>query len=156
MPSWILPVIPGFVMGGHSSERAPPAIRRQGGKPSARETLGDAIEPTPLQSDLNATSRLDAADSSLPPLAFAAKPVPDSRKVLSTYSSTDEMPLVPNFIDFDGSNTAPLQRFIALREGHEHHLEQKLRKESLFDRWRKILSKKQPQGDKKGPILPTK
>jgi protein-serine/threonine kinase len=66
------------------------------------------------------------------------------------------LPPIPNLTSFDGSNTAPLRRFVALKEGHEHHLEQKLRKESLFDRWRKILSKNQPQGDKKGPILPTK
>ncbi|EXM14091.1 HAL protein kinase [Fusarium oxysporum f. sp. vasinfectum 25433] len=38
----------------------------------------------------------------------------------------------------------------------QHHIERKLRKESLFDLWRKILGKKQPQDDKKGPTLPAK
>ncbi|KAI3573752.1 kinase domain-containing protein [Fusarium oxysporum f. sp. albedinis] len=137
-------------------ERSPPAIRQQAAKTSVKETPRNAIEPTPLQSDPTTTSSLDAADSPFPPLTFAAKPAPDSRKGLSTGNSPNEMPLIPKLTNFYGGNAMLMQRFIALQRGHEHHLEQKPGKESLFDRWRKIMSKKQPHEDKKGPILPAK
>ncbi|EWY79657.1 serine/threonine protein kinase [Fusarium oxysporum NRRL 32931] len=66
------------------------------------------------------------------------------------------MPLISRLTSFYGGNAMPMPRFIALQRGHEHHLEQKTGKESVSDLWRKILSKKQPQEDKKGPILPKK
>ncbi|KAI3573871.1 hypothetical protein IWW34DRAFT_854801 [Fusarium oxysporum f. sp. albedinis] len=143
-------------MGGYRMERSPPAIRQQAAKTSVKETPRNAIEPTPLQSDPTTTSSLDAADCPFPPLNFAAKPAPDGRKGLSTGNSPNEMPLIPKLTNFYGGNAMPMQRFIALQRGHEHHLEQKPGKESLFDRWRKIMSKKQPHEDKKGPILPAK
>ncbi|KAF5259730.1 hypothetical protein FOXYS1_9639 [Fusarium oxysporum] len=119
-------------MGGYLRKRSPPAIRQQAGKTTAKEALRDAIEPTPVQSGPTATRSLDASDS------------------------PNGVPLIPNLTNLDGGNTASLQRFIALQEGHEHHLGRKLPQESLFDLWRKILSKKQPQEDRNGPILPEK
>ncbi|KAI3570563.1 kinase-like domain-containing protein [Fusarium oxysporum f. sp. albedinis] len=136
-------------MGGYPRERSPPALPQQAGEASAKESSRDIIEPTLLQSEPTAARSLDAAYSPLSPSAFATKPAPDSRKVFSTGKIPNEMPLVPNLANFDGSN-------IALQEGHEHHLDRKLRKESLIELWRKKLSKNQPQEDKKGPTLPAK
>ncbi|KAM5358657.1 hypothetical protein ACJA88_015314 [Fusarium oxysporum] len=143
-------------MGAYLRKHSPPTIRQQAGEPSAKGIPRDAIEPTPLQSNPTATSSLDAADSPLPPLAFAAKLAPDSRKGLSAGNSPNEMPLISKLTSFYGGNAIPMPRFALLQRGHGHRLEQKPNKETLSDLWRKILSKKQPQEDKEGPILPTK
>jgi hypothetical protein len=101
------------------------------------ESLRNIAKLRRLQHNATATTNLEVEDSTVQPSNSSAEPTPDTRKAVSTDMNADEAPLIPNLTNFDGSNTAPLQRFIALQEGHGHHLEQKLRKESLFDRWRK-------------------
>ncbi|KAF5541348.1 HAL kinase [Fusarium phyllophilum] len=120
------------------------------------ESLRNIAKLRRLQHNATATTNLEVEGSTVQPLNSSAEPAPDTRKAVSTDMNADEVPLIPNLTNFDGSNTAPLQRFIALQDGHGHRIEQKLRKESLFDRWRKIMSKKQPQEDNKGLILPAK
>ncbi|KAJ9419338.1 HAL protein kinase [Fusarium oxysporum f. sp. lycopersici 4287] len=120
------------------------------------ESLRNIAKLRRLQHNATATTNLEVEGSTVQPSNSSAEPAPDTRKAVSTDMNADEAPLIPNLTNFDGSNTAPLQRFIALQEGHGHRIEQKLRKRSLFDRWRKILSKKQPQEDNKGPILSAK
>ncbi|KAI8649747.1 HAL protein kinase [Fusarium keratoplasticum] len=130
---------------------------QRAGKASAKETPRrifsnkDIIEPTLLQNEPTATSSLDVVHSPMP--TSAANLAPRTQKALPTNKSPDEAPLVPKLTIFDGGNVAPLQRFIALQGGHEHHLERKPRKEPLSDLWRKLLSKKQPPEDKKGLTL---
>ncbi|KAK2923431.1 Protein kinase domain [Fusarium oxysporum f. sp. vasinfectum] len=120
------------------------------------ESLRDIIEPMRLQHGATATSSLEAADSTVQPLTSSAEPAPDSRQTLSTDKNPDEAPLAPKLTNFYDGNAMPMQRFIALQRRHEHHLEQKPRKKPLSDLWRKILSKTQPEEDKKGPPLPEK
>ncbi|KAF5256943.1 hypothetical protein FOXYS1_12554, partial [Fusarium oxysporum] len=102
------------------------------------------------------TGNLEVNDSTVQPSNSSTELTPDTQKAVSTDMNADEAPLIPNLTNFDGSNTAPLQRFIVLQDGHGHRIEQKLRKESLFDRWRKIMSKKQSQEDNKELILAAK
>ncbi|KAJ4182274.1 serine/threonine-protein kinase HAL4/sat4 [Fusarium solani] len=148
-------------MEGYPSERSPGALPQQAGKGSAKETLRRIfskrnIKPTSLQNNAAtpnaiqsgrlpiAISSLDAPDSPVLPSASTADPAPHARKPLLTDQNLDEGPLISESTTFDGGNVAPLRRFIALQGGHEHHLEPRLRQETLLGLLKKLLSKDQP------------